>query len=93
MSSEIMLLPAENRIVWRLYQEPPCALRGLALGDNVISLLAEAELGGGIAVVVEAGAAFDLQIETQFTTFIEHVPPGRTRYLLTYLDRTDVRQV
>ncbi len=59
----------------------------------MISLLAEADTGGGIAVVVEAEHPFDLEIETTFTTFLEHVPAGRTRYLLTYLDRTDIRQV
>ena len=58
----------------------------------MIGLLGKANTGGGIAVVVEA-RAFDLEIETEFTTFVEQVPPGRTRYLLTYLDRTDIREI
>lgn len=59
----------------------------------MISLLADAGAGGGIAVVVEAQAPFELEIETKFTTFVEQVPAGRTRYLLTYLDRTDIREI
>ena len=93
MVTDVDLFPAEQRILWRLSQPPPVELRAIALGDNVISLLAEADTGGGIAVVVEAKHPFDLEIETTFTTFLEHVPAGRTRYLLTYLDRTDVREI
>lgn len=93
MSTDVDLFPSEQRILWRLSQPPPVELRAIALGDNVISLLAEADTGGGIAVAVEAKHPFDLEIETTFTTFLEHVPAGRTRYLLTYLDRTDIRQV
>ena len=93
MVRDVDLFPAEQRIIWRLHQPPPIELRAIDLGDNVISLLAEADTGGGIAVVVEAKYPFDLEIETTFTTFLEHVPAGRTRYLLTYLDRTDIRQV
>ena len=74
-------------------QPPPIELRAIGLGDNVISLLAEADTGGGIAVVVEAEHPFELEIVTTFTTFLEHVPAGRTRYLLTYLDRTDIREI
>ena len=93
MSTDVDLFPSEQRILWRLSQPPPIEVRAIALGDNVISLLAEADTGGGIAVAVEAQHSFDLEIETTFTTFLEHVPAGRTRYLLTYLDRTDIRQV
>ena len=93
MSTDVDLFPSEQRILWRLSQPPPIEVRAIALGDNVISLLAEADTGGGIAVVVEAQHPFDLEIETTFTTFLEHVPAGRTRYLLTYLDRTDVREI
>lgn len=89
----VELLPDDQRVLWRLRQAPPVVVRDLRLGDNTISLLAEADTGGGIAVVVEAVYAFDLEVETGFTTFVEHVPAGRTRYLLTYLDRTDVRRV
>jgi hypothetical protein len=82
----------EGRVVWRLRGEPPLSAE-TRLGDNAIRLLAEADTGGGIAVWVEAQAPFELEIETEFTTFLEMIPPGRTRYLLTYLDRTDVRQL
>lgn len=81
-----------DRVIWRLYGEPP-AVATLRLGDNVIRLLAQADTGGGIAVQIEAEAPFELEIDTGFTTFVEQVPAGRTGYLLTYLDRTDVRQV
>ena len=93
MSSDFDLFPAEKRVLWRLDQPPPIELRAISLGDNVISLLAEYDTGGGIAVVVEAEHPFELEIVTTFTTFLEHVPAGRTRYLLTYLDRTDVREI
>ena len=93
MSTDVDLFPAEQRVLWRLDQPPPIELRAIGLGDNVISLLAEADTGGGIAVVVEAEHPFELEIVTTFTTFLEHVPAGRTRYLLTYLDRTDIREI
>lgn len=81
-----------EHVVWQLYGEPPQEAE-LRLGDNRICLLAEVDTGGGIAVLVEAQRPFALEIETGLTTFVEQVPAGRTRYLLTYLDRTDVRQV
>lgn len=93
MAETVQLFPAEQRVLWRLVQPPPVELRGIALGDNRISLLAEADTGGGIALLVDAERPFELEIETKFTTFLEQVPAGRTRYLLTYLDRTDVRLV
>ena len=93
MSTDVDLFPAEQRVLWRFDQPPPIELRAIGLGDNVISLLAEADTGGGIAVVVEAEHPFELEIVTTFTTFLEHVPAGRTRYLLTYLDRTDIREI
>lgn len=82
---------ADNHIIWRLRHPPPIGIGRLPLGESTISLLAEGELGGGVSVVVETTAPFGLEIETEFTTFNEQVPAGRTRYLLTYLDRTDVR--
>jgi hypothetical protein len=81
-----------ERVVWQLHGEPPQKAE-IRLGDNQIRLLAEADTGGGLAVLVEAQRPFALEIDTGFTTFVEQVPGGRTRYLLTYLDRTDVRQV
>jgi hypothetical protein len=81
-----------HRVVWRLHGQPPVAAE-VQSGDNRIRLLAEADTGGGIAVLVESQAPFELEIDTGFTVFVEQVPAGCTRYLLTYLDRTDVRQV
>ena len=81
-----------DRVVWRLYAEPP-AVAHIQLGANRISLLAESDTGGGIEVLIKAQAPFELEIDTGFTTFVEQVPAGRTHYLLTYLDRTDVRQM
>jgi hypothetical protein len=81
-----------DRVVWHLHAEPPVDVR-VQFGANRIRLLAEADTGGGVAVLVEAQAPFELEIDTGFTTFVEQVPAGCTRYLLTYLDRTDVRQV
>ncbi len=81
-----------GRVIWRLRGEPPLSAE-VHLDGNTIRLLAEADTGGGIAVWVETPAPFEIEIETEFTTFVETVPAGRTRYLLTYLDRTDVRQV
>jgi hypothetical protein len=57
-----------------------------------VSLVAQENVGGGLAVQVEATHPFLLEIETEFTTFVENVPAGSTRLLLTHLDRTDVRQ-
>ena len=82
----------EGRVQWRLYGAPPIAAQ-VQLNGNPISLLAEADTGGGIVVLVEAQAPFELEIDTGFVTFVEQIPAGRTRYLLTYLDRTDVREV
>ena len=81
-----------QRIAWRLQTAPPAGVSHLSLADNSVSLIAEDEVGGGIAVMVEAQHPFDLEIITEFTSFAEQIPPGRTRYLLTYLDRTDIRQ-
>lgn len=82
----------ENRVVWRLTQPPP-AHALVPLGDDLVKLTAEADMGGGIAVVIQTGRPFLLEIETPLATFVEQVPAGATRYLLTYLDRTDVRAV
>ena len=81
-----------ERVIWQLFGEPPQEAQ-IRLHDNQIQLRAETDTGGGIAVLVEAQRPFALEIDTGFTTFVEQVPGGRTRYLLTYLDRTDVRQV
>lgn len=76
---------------WYLRESPPCGLRGLRLGQNTVSLVAQGDIGGGLAVEVEATFPFLLEIETEFTTFVENMPAGSTHLLLTHLDRTDVR--
>jgi hypothetical protein len=86
------LVVEDGRVVWRLRGKLPVAAR-VTLDGQLITLRAERDTGGGIVVTVVAEEAFDLEVETEFTTFVEQVPAGRTRYLLTYLDRTDVRQV
>ncbi|MEZ4771370.1 MAG: hypothetical protein R2844_23500 [Caldilineales bacterium] len=75
---------------WNLRLAPPVGLHGLQIGANTVSMTAEADTGAGVVVVVETTAPVDLTIDTEFTTFQERAPAGRTRYLLTYLDRTDV---
>ncbi len=81
-----------ERVTWRLHGPPPLA-HEFEVGDNHIRLRAEADTGGGVVALVEAQQPFELEIDTGFTAFVEQVPAGRTRYLLTYLDRTDVRQL
>lgn len=89
---DVEVFPVENRVVWRLSQAPPAHALAL-LGDDLIKLTAEADTGGGVVVVVQAERPFLLEIETSLATFVEQVPAGVTRYLLTYLDRTEVRAV
>lgn len=91
--SSLKVLPDERRVIWRLLDAPPVAVRNVRVGDNLISLVAEAELGSGVSVVVTAEQPFVLEIETEFTTFSEQAPAGCTRYLLTWLDRSDVRRM
>lgn len=81
-----------SRVIWRLHDDTPGEIQ-VQLGANSIRLLVEGGDGGGRVVWVETPAPFELEIDTGFTVFIEQVPAGRTRYLLTHLDRTDVRQV
>lgn len=81
---------SRDRVHWNLRLEPPVGLHGLEIDSNTVDLTAEADTGAGIVVAVEATAPFDLTIRTEFTTFQERAPAGQTRYLLTYLDRTDI---
>ncbi|MCB0205287.1 MAG: hypothetical protein KDH89_10760 [Anaerolineae bacterium] len=75
---------------WNLRLEPPVGLYCLTIDGNTLSLAAEADTGAGIVVRVQATVPFDLTIDTELTMFQERVPAGETRYLLTYLDRTDI---
>lgn len=81
-----------DRVICRLCDESGGEATA-RLGDNSICLRIEGEAGGGRVIWVEAAAPCQLEIDTGFTTFVEQVPAGCTRYLLTHLDRTDVRQV
>ena len=81
---------SEDSVHWELRLEPPVGLRGLQISGATISLIAEVATGAGVIVAVETTASFDLTIRTEFTTFQERAPAGHTRYLLTYLDRTDI---
>lgn len=93
-----LIFPAQHvalegsRVIWRLHDDAQGEFQ-VQLGANGIRLLAQGDDGGGKVVWIEAQAPFELEIDTGFTVFIEQVPAGRTRYLLTHLDRTDVRQV
>jgi hypothetical protein len=84
---------SQNRITWHLERTPPIGLRNLRLGSNQILLVATTSRGDGLVVVATAKRPFQLEIDTGFTTFLEHLPAGQHRLLLAHLDRTDVRQV
>lgn len=81
-----------HRVLWRLRDPQPTQIE-LALPNNAIRLEVLADTGGGIEVLIEAELSFALEIETEFVSYLEHVPAGRTRYLLTHLDRTDIRRL
>ena len=83
--------PARQVVRWQLREPPPCGLRRLRLGQNIVSLVAQGNTGGGLVVEVEAVHTFLLEIETPFSTFVENMPAGSSHLLLTHLDRTDVR--
>ena len=89
--NDVEIAAAENRLIWHIRAVPmqvEISLRGC-----LVRLEALADDGGGISVVVDAEAPFALEMEAGYSIFYESVPAGRTAYLLTYLDRTDVRQV
>ena len=89
--NEVEIIAAENRLIWHIRAVPmqvEISLRGC-----LVRLEALADDGGGIRVVVDAEAPFALEMEAGPIVFYESAPAGRTAYLLTYLDRTDVRQV
>jgi len=87
----VEIIAAENRLIWRIGAVP--VEIEVSLGGQPVRLAALADEGGGIRVLVEAQAPLALEMEAGFTVFYESAPAGRTTYLLTYLDRTDVRQV
>ena len=89
--NEVEIIAAENRLIWHIHAAPTRA--EVSLRGHRVRLEALADSGGGISVVVDADAPFALEMEAGHTVFYESVPAGRTAYLLTYLDRTDVRQV
>ncbi len=83
------IVVAENRIIWCV-GTAPCQVEA-TLGDNRVRLTALAATGRGVELLVEAEAPFTLEVEAGFCTFYESAPAGRTIYLLTTLDRTDVQ--
>lgn len=88
----LLTMPHANHVRWRLRGSLPVQV-DLSLPHNLIHLQAVDDAGGGITVQVTAQSPFTLEIETEFVTYLEQVPAGHTRYLLTYLDRTDIRRV
>lgn len=87
----VEIITAENRLIWRIGAVPVEV--EVSLDGQPVRLAALADEGGGIRVLVEAQAPLALEMEAGSTVFYESAPAGRTAYLLTYLDRTDVRQV
>ncbi len=90
--SAVSFVPAENRLVWRLGQWPT-RVEGIQWGDQAVTLAALADTGAGILIEVVARQPFELEVELDSAVFYESVPAGRTRYMLTYLDRSDVRRL
>lgn len=91
-ATRITVLPDQRQVIWHLRTEPPLGVYELSLGNGRVSLITEADTDGGLLVTIEADEPFHLEIETEFATFDEQVPAGRSRYLLTYLDRTEIVQ-
>lgn len=81
-----------DRAVWRIAGVPPQTAHLLLHGQPVRFLL-EADTGSGLQVQIVTPQSFDLDIVTEFVVFSERIPVGSTRYLLTYLDRTDIRDL
>ncbi len=89
---EVTLLTAENRLVWHL-RACPARVDAIRWGQQEVTLEALADVGAGILIEVVARLPFELEVETGAVVFYESVPAGRTRYVLTYLDRSDVRSL
>lgn len=49
--------------------------------------------GEGLEVWVEATHEFDLVVHWAGVSYSEHIQPGKTRLLLSYLDRTEVVRI
>ena len=88
--SEVTLVEAENRLLWRIAGVPGDVVR-VRWGRQEVTLAAIADVGAGIMIEVTATLPFELEVEAGTAVFYESVPAGQTRYLLTYLDRSDVR--
>lgn len=81
-----------DRVVWRIAGAPPQTAHFLLQGEPVEFLL-QADTGSGLLVEIVTAQPFDLDIVTEFVVFSERIPVGSTHYRLTYLDRTDIRDV
>lgn len=90
--SGVTLVPAENRVVWHL-PELPGRVEHICWGQHDVTLERLADSGAGLVIEVTAQLPFELEVEAGAVVFYESVPAGRTRYVLTHLDRSDVRQV
>lgn len=91
-NSAVTLIAAENRLVWHL-GESTVQVDHVRWDQQTVTLEARGDIGAGILVEVTATHPFELEVEAGAAVFYESVPAGRTRFVLTYLDRGDVRQV
>lgn len=90
--STVTLLAAENRLVWHLGES--CArVDHVSWDQQAVTLEVLGDVGAGIQIEVTARQPFELEVEAGAAVFYESVPAGRTRLVLTYLDRSDVRQL
>ncbi|GEM_PF-5606594 len=79
----------EGALAWHLWEPPPLAVEGLAVGPARVHLQALAETDAGLQIQVVAETPLYLEMVTATHHFSEAIAPGRHRYRLTLLDRTD----
>lgn len=90
--SQVTVIVAENRLVWQL-TELPVRIEHIRWGQQDVTLEVLTDTGAGVLIEVTAHLPFELEVEAGTVVFYESVPAGRTRYVLTYLDRSDVRRL
>jgi predicted membrane GTPase involved in stress response len=90
--SAVTLIAAENRLVWHLGESTE-QVDHARWDQQVVTLEARGEIGAGILIEVTARQPFELEVEAGTAVFYESVPAGRTQFVLTHLDRGDVRQL
>ncbi len=79
----------EGALAWYLWEPPPLAVEGLAVGPARVHLQVLAETDAGLQIQVVAETPLYLEMVTATHHFSEAIAPGRHRYRLTLLDRTD----